>query len=44
MKKGLRLSVTENGNEGKSKMIASCGFLENELASIQWRRRSDLGG
>ena len=29
--KGLKLSVTENGTEGKSKMIASCGFLENEL-------------
>ena len=27
-KKGLKLSVTENGKEGKSKMIASCGFLE----------------
>ena len=30
-KKGLKLSVTENGKEGKSKMIASCGFLESEL-------------
>ena len=30
-KKGLKLSVTENGQERKSKMIASCGFLENEL-------------
>ena len=30
-KKGLKLSVTENGKEGKSKMIAFCGFLENEL-------------
>ena len=30
-KKGLKLSVTENGKEGKSKMIASCGFLEEEL-------------
>ena len=30
-KKGLKLSVTENGEEGKSKMIASCGFLQNEL-------------
>ena len=27
----LKLSVTEDGKEGKSKMIASCGFLENEL-------------
>ena len=31
-KKGLELSVTENGKEGKNKMIASCGFLENELS------------
>ena len=23
--------MTEDGKEGKSKMIASCGFLENEL-------------
>ena len=30
-KKGLKLPVTENGKEGKSKLIASCGFLENEL-------------
>ena len=29
-KKGLKLSVAENGKEGKSKMIASCRFLENE--------------
>ena len=32
-KKGLKLSVTENG-KGKSKMIASCGFLENELSQF----------
>ena len=30
-KKGLKLSVTEKGKEEKSNMIASCGFLENEL-------------
>ena len=30
-KKRLKLSVTENGKEGESKMIASCGFLEDEL-------------
>ena len=30
-KKGFKLSVTENGKEGKSNMIASCGFLEEEL-------------
>ena len=23
--------MTEDGKEGKSKMIASCGFVENEL-------------
>ena len=33
-KKGLELSVTDNGKEGKSKMIASCGFLENELSQF----------
>ena len=33
-KKGLKLSVTENGKEGKSKMIASCRFLENELSQF----------
>ena len=33
-KKGLKLSVTENGKEGKGKMIASCGFLENELSQF----------
>ena len=30
-KKGLKLSVTENGKERKSKKIFSCGFLEDEL-------------
>ena len=25
------MSVTEKSKDGKSKMIASCGFLENEL-------------
>ena len=30
-KKG-KLSITENGKEGKNKMIASCGFMENELS------------
>ena len=33
-KKGLKLSVTENGKEGKSKIIAPCGFLENELSQF----------
>ena len=27
-KKGLKLSVTESEKDGKSKMVASCGFLE----------------
>ena len=30
-RKGLKLPVTEDGKEGKSKMIASCGFLKDEL-------------
>ena len=30
-RKGLKFSVTENGKEGKSKMIASFGLLEDEL-------------
>ena len=30
-RKGLTLSVTEDGKEGKSKMIAPCGFLEDEM-------------
>ena len=30
-KKGIEQSVNENGKEGKSKMIASCGFLEDEV-------------
>ena len=33
-KKGLKHSVTEYGKEGKSKTIASCGFLENELSQF----------
>ena len=43
-KQGLKLSVTENGKEGKSKMIASCGFLENELSQFSKEEGvSDLG-
>ena len=30
-RKGFELSVKQNGTEGKSKMIASCGFLVDEL-------------
>ena len=33
-KKGLRLSVTGNGMEGGSKMVASCGFLKSELSQF----------
>ena len=29
--KGLKLSITENGKEDESKMIASCGHLEESL-------------
>ena len=39
-KKALRLSVTEKGKEGKSKIIASCGFLEHELR--QFRREEGM--
>ena len=41
-KKCLKLSFTENGREGKSKMIASCGFLEEELRQCL-KKRSDFG-
>ena len=34
-KKGLKLSVTENGEGGKSKMIASCGYWEEELRQFR---------
>ena len=30
-RKASKLSVTENGKEGTSKMIASCGFLDEEF-------------
>ena len=33
-KEGLKLSVSESGKEGKSKMIASCGFLDSELSQF----------
>ena len=39
--KGLKLSATNNGKEGKNKMIASCGFLEDELRKCSrtvWNR------
>ena len=42
-RKGLKLSVTEDGKKGKSKMIASCGSLEKELRQFSRKRRSDNG-
>ena len=42
-KKGLKLSVTGNGTKGKSKMIASCGFLENELSQFSKEEGVTLG-
>ena len=34
-RKGLKQSITENGKEGKSKMIASCPLLGGRAASMQ---------
>ena len=42
-KKGLKLSVTENGKEGQRMKIASCRFPEGRAASMQQGRRSDDG-
>ena len=39
----VKLSVTEKGKEGKSKMIASCGFLENELRQFSGEEGQTLG-
>ena len=33
-KKGLKLSVTDNGKEGKSKMVASCRYLEEDRSLV----------
>ena len=33
MAKKVMKKVTEDGKEGKSKMIASCGFLEKSCAN-----------
>ena len=38
-RKCLKLSVTEKGKEGKSQMIASCGFLENELRQFSREKK-----
>ena len=42
-RKGLKLSVTENGKEGEGVVVASWGFLETELALMQQGRKSDNG-
>ena len=43
-RKGLQLSVTENGNEGKSKMIASCGFLDDGLCQCSKEEGVTMAG
>ena len=40
-RKGLKLSVTENGKEGTSNMIASCGFFEDELRQCSKLEKRD---
>ena len=42
--KGFELSVTENGKEGMRKMIAPCGFLEDELRSYSKEERVTTAG
>ena len=42
--KGLKLSVTENGKEGKSMMIASCGYLEDELRQCSKEEAVTMAG
>ena len=37
-KQGFQLSDNENGNKRQSKMIASCGFLEEELRQCRKKR------
>ena len=41
--KGLRLSITEGGREGKNKVIASCKYLEEKVAGMQQKRRGSFG-
>ena len=43
-KKVLKLSVTAKGNEAKKKMIASCGFQENELSQFSKEEGVTLAG
>ena len=41
MMKKLKAEVEKNGKEGKSKMIASCGFLEDEMRQCSKEGRSE---
>ena len=40
--KELKLSITEGGKEGKSKVIASCSHLEEKNHGMQHERRSRI--
>ena len=42
--KAYTVSVIENGEEGKSKMIASCGYLERNLRECSKEERVILAG
>ena len=39
--KGLKLSITEGGDEGKSKEITSCSYLEREWQECS--KREEVG-
>ena len=41
--KGPKPLVTANGKEGKSRMIASCGFLEDELRQCSKEEGMTMG-
>ena len=41
--KGIKLSITEKSKEGKSLMIATCRYLEEQLRECSQGRRSDNG-
>ena len=43
MEKGLKLSITEGGREGKSMVIASCSFLEEKFLECCKREGAGLG-
>ena len=36
----MKLSITENGKEGKSKVITSCRYLEAKVRECSQKRRS----